>query len=85
MNLVVIVIGTVAIVGVVGWMLMTQTRPEDMSTHDDSPPSTTSEELYAGADRPAGPDAEVMDPDLLGGDHRPPTSPTPEADAHTNN
>ncbi|MEP1123635.1 MAG: hypothetical protein ABJH68_07075 [Ilumatobacter sp.] len=81
MNVVVIVLGAVAAVGVIGWMFLQRNVPEEMSTHDDTPPTTTSEELYEGADRPAGPDAEVMDPDALGGDHRPPASSSPEADA----
>lgn len=33
---------------------------------------STSERLYGGADRPAGPDAEAMDPERLGGDQHPP-------------
>lgn len=81
MNTLVIVLGVLAAIVVIGWMLLQRNVPEEMSTHDDAPPTTTSEELYKGVDRPAGPDAEVMDPDALGGDHRPPTSSHPEADA----
>lgn len=68
-----IVFGVVATIAVVVWFFVNRQNPEHAATHSDATPSTTSAELYEGADRPAGPDAEAMDPDMLGGDHRPPT------------
>ena len=80
-NLIVIVVAVAAVIGLIVWFVSTRNDPERMSTHDDTPVDTTSQELYDGAKRPAGPDVDLMDPDLLGGDQRPPSSPTPEADA----
>lgn len=79
---IVVVVITVAIVAaLIAWFFATRQHPEQTATHSDAPASTTSEEFYGKADRPAGPDVEPMDPELLGGDQRPPTSATPEADA----
>lgn len=75
-----IVVGVAAALAVVAWFFMNRQNPEQSASHSDAAASTTSEELYGGVDRPAGPDAETMDPDMLGGDHRPPTSAKPEAD-----
>lgn len=66
MTTVVIVLACVAVVGVVAWMLATRRHPENAAGHDRGARARTrSEELYDGADRPAGPDAEgqyVSDP-----------------------
>jgi hypothetical protein len=72
MTLVVIVIGVVATIAVVAWFIIPRQHPDDASSHGDPPTRTTSDQLYRGVDRPAGPDAEVMDPDRLGGDRQPP-------------
>lgn len=69
---VVIVVSVILIIGVVGWFVFGRQHPERAATHAIEAPDTTSERLYGGADRPAGPDAETTDPDLLGGDQRPP-------------
>lgn len=68
----VIVLGIVAAVVAIGWFVLNRQHPENVSWHDDHVTETTSEQLYGSADRPAGPDASTMDPDALGGDHRPP-------------
>lgn len=68
-----IIFGIAAGIVVVVWFFVNRQNPERAATHSDAAPSTTSAQLYEGADRPAGPDAETMDPDMLGGDHRPPT------------
>ncbi|BAN03557.1 hypothetical protein [Ilumatobacter coccineus] len=69
----VVIVLTVIVAGAaIVWFMATKRHPERTAGHSDAPPTTTSDELYDGADRPAGPDAEVMDPDLLGGDGRPP-------------
>jgi len=79
MATVVIVVGIVAALVTVGWFVTNRQHPEQAAGHDDRPPGTTSGELYGKADRPSGPDAETMDPDQLGGDHRPPKAgPSPD-------
>ena len=76
MATVVIVFGIVAAAVTVGWFVTNRQHPEQAAGHDDRPPGTTSGEMYGKADRPSGPDAETMDPDQLGGDHRPPRTGT---------
>ena len=71
-TIIVVVVAVLLTVGCVAWFLLVRKHPENAATHDDASPTTTSGRLYAGVDRPAGPDAETMDPDELGGDHRPP-------------
>jgi hypothetical protein len=71
-ELLVIVIGVVATIAVVTWFIVPRQHPDDASSHHDPTTRTTSDQLYRGADRPAGPDAEVMDPDRLGGDQHSP-------------
>ncbi|WP_420452852.1 hypothetical protein [Ilumatobacter sp.] len=70
----IIVIAIAAVVALIAWFLLTNNDAEDVSGHSDRPATTTSEELYGKADRPAGPDLEPQDPDALGGDHRPPST-----------
>ena len=72
MTVAVIVVSVVALVLVVGWFLMPKNHPEDAASHGEPTTASTSDQLYKGVDRPAGPDAEVMDPEALGGDLRPP-------------
>jgi hypothetical protein len=72
MTVAVIVISVVATVAVIAWFVRPRNHPEDAATHGDQTTVTTSDQLYGGVDRPAGPDAEVMDPERLGGDLRPP-------------
>lgn len=67
-----IVIGILAAGGAIAWFLFNRQNPENMALHHGRTTETTSEQMYGGADRPAGPDATTMDPDALGGDHRPP-------------
>ena len=71
-SIIVVVAALLATAVCVAWFLLARKHPENAATHDDAPPTSTSDQLYAGADRPAGPDAESMDPDEIGGDHRAP-------------
>lgn len=73
--IVVLIAAIVLSAAVLAWFLAQRNHPEDLNTHEapgDQPEPTESYEYYELADRPAGPDAEPMDPDRLGGDHRPP-------------
>lgn len=72
MEAIVALLAIVSTVALVAWFVLQRNRPEDAAEHSDLPASTTSEELYGGAKRPAGPDVSTQDPDMLGGDHRPP-------------
>ncbi len=72
MTTLVIILAIAATVGVVAWFIFQRQNPERAASHTEPDTITTSERLYETADRPAGPDAETMDPDRLGGDHRPP-------------
>lgn len=72
MTTLLIVIGVLAAASAIAWFLFNRQNPENMASHGERTPETTAEQLYGGADRPAGPDATTMDPDALGGDHRPP-------------
>jgi hypothetical protein len=64
----------------IGWFFATQRHPERASSHEPADRSTGRSDVLRDADppspdrgdRPAGPDAETMNPELLGGDHRPP-------------
>lgn len=71
----VVIIGLVVVVGVIVAFLLTRNHPENAADHGSSSTQTTSEQLYESADRPAGPDVEPMDPELLGGDQE--SAPTP--------
>lgn len=73
MEIVVIVLGALAAVVAVGWFFVNRQNPEQASRHGEHVTETRSERFYDGAKRPAGPDVEPMDPDGLGGDHRPPS------------
>lgn len=73
MTTLVIILAIVATAAAVGWFVLQRRNPERAASHTQPDTVTTSERLYETADRPAGPDAETMDPDRLGGDHRPPT------------
>lgn len=72
MTTLVIILAVVATAAVVAWFIVNRQNPERAARHSQPDTVTTSERLYETADRPAGPDAETMDPDQLGGDHRPP-------------
>lgn len=72
MSSLVIILAILATGAVVARFFLTRRHPETAATHSPPETATTSEQLYGNADRPAGPDAEPMDPDRLGGDHRPP-------------
>jgi len=58
-NLVVVIVGVVAVVAVVGWFLFRRNDPEDAAGHPE--PERTGSALYHGDvdDRPAGPGAEA--------------------------
>lgn len=71
---IVIVVGSISAVACVAWFVFGRRHPEQAATHLDNPPSTAAEEMYDGVDRPAGPDAELMAPEDLGGDLDRPTS-----------
>lgn len=77
MTAVVIVVAIAAVAAVVVWFVMNRQHPENAAQHTSSTTETTSDQLYKGADRPAGPDAEAMDPDQFGGDQRPPSDGQP--------
>lgn len=71
MTTAVIVIAVVATGLTIGWFFTARRVPESAASHESlrqNEPPTTSDDLYAGSDRPAGPDAETTDPDALGGD-----------------
>ncbi|WP_040494758.1 hypothetical protein [Ilumatobacter nonamiensis] len=72
MTTVAIVFGVLAATAAIGWFFANRQHPETTSQHEEHVTDTRSERFYDGADRPAGPDATTMDPDALGGDHRPP-------------
>jgi hypothetical protein len=73
MNTVLIVLAIAVTIAVVTAFVFTYRHPENAASHQQPHDRTsTSERLYGGASRPAGPDAETMAPDQLGGDHRPP-------------
>lgn len=74
MNVALIVVSLIVTGVVVGWFLSARRVPESAASHHPAGegPSSTSDELYAGSDRPAGPDAESMNPDAIGGDQSPP-------------
>lgn len=74
MDTVVIVLGVLAAIVAVGWFFLNRQNPEQASRHEEHVTETRSERFYDGADRPAGPDAEPMGPEQLGGDQRPPTT-----------
>ena len=72
MTIFVVAVASVCAVAAVAWFVLGRGHPEGAAGHGPGTTETTSERLYGDADRPAGPDAEPMDPDALGGDHRPP-------------
>ncbi len=67
----VVIVGVLLVVGVLIKM-MTANRPPDVDNADTGASESRTERLHESADRPAGPAAETMDPDRLGGDHSPP-------------
>jgi hypothetical protein len=72
---VVLILAAALGVAALGWFLFQRNHPEDFITHEapgDQPEPSENYEYYELVDRPAGPDAETMDPENLGGDHRPP-------------
>jgi len=57
-NVIVVVIGLVAIVAFLAWVLLRRNDPEDSATHPE-PPRSGSAAIYGDVDdRPAGPGAE---------------------------
>jgi hypothetical protein len=70
-----LIVGALAIItlGVVGWFLTAKKVPERAGEPDRSETVTTTDRLAKDTFAPADPGAEVMDPDLLGGDGSPPT------------
>jgi hypothetical protein len=57
-NIVVVVIGIVAVIAFLAWIALRRNDPERAASHD-GPPRTDSAELYGDVDdRPAGPGAE---------------------------
>lgn len=55
-----VVLGCIVVVAAAAWAAAHMKHPENIDTwdHDHKAGSATSDDLYAGADRPAGPDAE---------------------------
>ncbi len=73
MTAITIVASVILVVGVSAWFLLARKHPERAASHEErDAESTRSDEFYRGVDRPAGPDAEPMSPDELGGDQHPP-------------
>lgn len=73
MTAAVVIVGVVLVVAVVAWFVLHRQHPENAASHGPASEATTvSDDIYGHHDRPAGPDAEPMDPDRLGGDQRPP-------------
>jgi hypothetical protein len=60
-SIIVVVAGSLATVVCVGWFLLARQHPESAATHADTPPTPQS-----------GSEAESMNPDDIGGDHRTP-------------
>lgn len=68
-----IVAAVFLVVGVSTWFLLARKHPEQAASHEALDVETTrSDDLYQGVDRPAGPDAESMNPEQLDGDQHPP-------------
>lgn len=67
----VIVIATIVIaVALVGWFIFNRKNPARSDRVDRPPLVTDSDRFYATSDRPAGPDAEPMNPDLRTSDRQ---------------
>ena len=78
----VVIIGVVAVIGVVVWMFVTHT-PERAATHttEPEPRKRLTDDLAAGGDRPADPNAEaqgVTTGEAVPGPTGPGTAPDPE-------
>lgn len=69
----VVVIGLLIVAGTIVRML-TANRPPSVEDAAGGEAETRTERLHESSDRPAGPAAEVMNPDLLGGDQSPPSA-----------
>lgn len=75
------IVGAVVVTGaVLAWFWTGKRHPERAADHHDTAAtaattttSTTTDRLDGGVDRPAGPEAETMAPERLGGDERPPS------------
>jgi hypothetical protein len=76
-NMVVIVVGFIAVAVVVGWFLFRRSEPEDAASHEE--PDRSGSALYHGDvnDRPAGPGAEA---DGVAGPGEPVSGPSAESD-----
>ena len=76
MTTVVVITAVLLVVGLIVVAALSNHPWQNTSTRDDIDhgDDTRSEQLYGKADRPAGPDVGPMDPERLGGDHRPPTT-----------
>jgi hypothetical protein len=77
--LVVVIVAVVAVVAVVVWMIVTHT-PEQAATHqtESEPRRRLTDDLAAGVDRPADPNAEAQGPavgDALPGPSGPASAP----------
>ena len=70
MAIFVIIVAILATAAVVARFVLPRQHPEQAASHSRPGSDDT---VTPTAERPAGPAAETMDPDLLGGDPRPPT------------
>lgn len=68
----IVVVAGLVVAGVIVKML-TANRPPRVEDADHGRDESRTERLHESADRPAGPAAEPMNPELLGGDHSPPS------------
>lgn len=67
----VVVVGVILVGGVL-FKMLTANRAPVGDTADTGEVESRTERLHETVDRPAGPAAEPMHPDRLGGDHSPP-------------
>ena len=77
LTLTIVLIAIVAVLGVIAGMLLANRPPStDYDDYNDLRPDgdgeSRTERLHESVDRPAGPAAEPMTPDRLGGDQSPP-------------
>jgi hypothetical protein len=70
---VVVAAGIIASIAVIVWFFLNRQNPENAASHADATTHGRTDQLHRGVDRPAGPAAEPMDPEQLGGDQSPPT------------
>ena len=66
------IVTVVIAVALIAWFITNRKNPARSDRAGDTPKVTESDRFYAGTDRPAGPDAEPMDPEVMLGHVDPP-------------